>query len=213
MTRVGRIASTKTTDWSSYYQKSPAPSLFTRRIIQRTFIAAFKQYSVSNPMIAELGGAGSRVFDSVERNIAPSVYHVIDNNQYGLNLLRRRVGDRVVIHNQDVLNLKLEIEVDTVFSLGLIEHFDESGTQKAILAHFSILKPGGIAIISFPTPTVLYRTTRRAAELVGQWIFHDERPLWTAEVLAAIGSAGELLSSTLIWPIFLTQTLVVIRKR
>ena len=213
MSPLGDAATRKATDWNTYYRKDPAPSHFTRPIIERRFISAFKKYSVQNPVIAELGGAGSRVFDSVERNLAPSAYHAIDTNQYGLDLLRQRVGNRVIVHNQDVLNLNLNIQVDTVFSLGLIEHFDTGGTRTVILSHFRILKPGGIAIISFPTPTFLYKATRRAAELTGQWIFHDERPLWTAEVLAAVGDIGELLHETLIWPIFLTQTLLVIRKR
>jgi SAM-dependent methyltransferase len=204
---------TRATDWDLYYSKSPAASRFTRPLIQRTFIKAFERYSAPHPVVAELGGAGSRVLPAVIRHIAPSQYHIIDSNEYGLNLLRDRPDlESVYLHHQDVLNLDLPIQVDTVFSLGLIEHFDIDGTKRAILAHFRILKQGGIAIISFPTPTFLYRGTRTIAELAGKWIFHDERPLWTSEVRKAIDGQGTILMETLIWPIFLTQTLLVIKK-
>jgi 2-polyprenyl-3-methyl-5-hydroxy-6-metoxy-1,4-benzoquinol methylase len=65
---------------------------------------------------------------------------------------------------------------DVVFSVGLIEHFDQSGTNAMIRAHFKALKPAGCAIISFPTPTWLYRAAPRLAETLGLWKFPDERP-------------------------------------
>jgi SAM-dependent methyltransferase len=204
---------TRATDWDLYYSKSPAASRFTRPIIENTFIRAFGRYSVPHPIVAELGGAGSRVLPAVIRHIAPSEYHIVDSNEFGLNLLRNQPKlESVFLHHQNVLNLELPLQVDTVFSLGLIEHFDEDGTKRAILAHFRILKQGGIAIISFPTPTFLYRATRTVAEWSGKWIFHDERPLWTSEIQKAIDGQGRILMETLIWPIFLTQTLLVIKK-
>jgi SAM-dependent methyltransferase len=203
----------KATDWNVYYQRDPAASRFTRPIVEREFISAFKRFSVPNPVVLELGGAGSRVIDSVMRQMTPVEYHVVDSNQYGLDLLRDRLHrPDVYFHREDVLKLHLPVQADAAFSLGLIEHFDEAGTREAIHAHFRHLKPGGVAIISFPTPTLLYRGTRRAAELAGKWIFHDERPLRLAEAARAVEGQGEIVYHRLIWPIFLTQTLVVARK-
>lgn len=203
----------KATDWDFYYRKDPAPSRFTRPIIERVFINAFRKYSVPRPVVVELGGAGSHVFDSVMKHINPTRYHVVDNNQYGLEVMRRRVDrPELVLHNEDVLRMNLPLQADTVFSLGLIEHFDQEGTRNAVLAHFQLLRPGGVAIISFPTPTLLYRLARWSAEKAGKWIFHDERPLWIAEVARAVAGQGEILYRKLIWPIFLTQTLIVVRK-
>jgi SAM-dependent methyltransferase len=203
----------ESTDWDKYYKQSPAAARFTRPITTRTLIRALLRYSVQNPILAELGGAGSCVLDSVINAVHPLEYHVVDINQYGLDLLRpRATADHLFLHKEDVRYLTLDVEVDTVFSLGLIEHFDPEGTRRAIEAHFRILKRGGIAIISFPTPTYLYRATRGAAELLGKWIFHDERPLRTHEVAAAIAGVGTIVSEEIIWPIFLTQTLLVVRK-
>jgi SAM-dependent methyltransferase len=104
-------------------------------------------------------------------------------------------------------------EADLVFSVGLIEHFDPADTRKAVQAHFDALRPGGVAILSFPTPTLLYRTTRRVIELLGMWKFHDERPLTPREVTASIEECGDVLTSKTLWPLLLTQELIVARKR
>ena len=111
-----------------------------------------------------------------------------------------------------MLRLALPQRFDLVFSVGLIEHFDPAGTQRAIAAHFDLLRPGGIAIITFPTPTRLYRISRRIAESFGQWAFPDERPLAFPEVAQAASPYGPLLYRHLIWPIVFTQYLAAWRK-
>jgi hypothetical protein len=95
----------------------------------------------------------------------------------------------------------------------LIEHFDEPGTAQAIANHFRFVRPGGLVLITFPTPTWLYRGTRKLAEWSGQWRFHDERPLGFSEVEIALAQHGELLDRDLIWPIVLTQGVLLARKR
>lgn len=204
----------KATDWTRYYKQSPGLSRLTRPITTRYLIQALHRYSVPRPVLAELGGAGSCVMRSVFREIAPSAYHVVDSNEYGLELLRQQAEEYpLVLHHRDVRTLNLETSFDVVFSIGLIEHFDSEGTRQAVLSHLRLLKSGGVAIISFPTPTVLYRATRRLAELFGAWKFPDERPLRTTELQAAVGNAAELLNERLIWPIVLTQAIVVFRKK
>lgn len=201
------------TDWNAYYEKRPGLARFTRRVTERALIDCLQRYSVPRPVLAELGGAASCVFDAIRERLVPREYHVVDNNELGLRLLTQRVGEQAIVHKGNVLELDLALQVDTVVSLGLIEHFDVEGTRKVLMAHLRLLKPNGIAVISFPTPTLLYRTTRAVAELAGKWIFHDERPLWTKEVAAAVADHGEVLHERLVWPIFLTQTMLVIRKR
>ena len=114
--------------------------------------------------------------------------------------------------NRDIMDLDLKIESDIVFSVGLIEHFSVENTRQAVLSHFKALKEDGILILSFPTPTFLYKITRKIAELLGLWIFHDERPLKIDEVLETVNKHGELLERKIIWPIFLTQAMLVVRK-
>ncbi len=114
---------------------------------------------------------------------------------------------------KDILNDDLEDEQsDLVLSVGLIEHFDPKGTQKAVKTHFDLLKPGGLAVITFPTPTFLYRVARYCAEKLGLWIFHDERPLEFKEVVETVEKYGQLLEQKIIWPIVFTQGLIVCRK-
>jgi cyclopropane fatty-acyl-phospholipid synthase-like methyltransferase len=102
---------------------------------------------------------------------------------------------------------------DIAFSVGLIEHFSPSDTKRAIQTHFDSVRSGGLVIVTFPTPTLLYRTTRRTIELLGQWKFHDERPLSFTEVLPTMERYGTILHTEINWPIFLTQGIVVARKK
>ena len=82
-----------------------------------------------------------------------------------------------------------------------------------MLAHFDALRPGGTLILTFPTPTPLYRATRRLIEMLGMWKFHDERPLGAAEVSEAIRERGDIVYQKTLWPLILTQHLIVARKR
>jgi hypothetical protein len=95
----------------------------------------------------------------------------------------------------------------------LIEHFDHEGTTRIIAAHFANVKPGGTVFITFPTPTRLYRIARKVIELLGLWIFHDERPLGMNEVVEEANRHGDLLHSEINWWILLTQGIVVYRVR
>jgi len=48
--------------------------------------------------------------------------------------------------------------------------------------------------------------------MLGIWQFPDERPLMPAEVLASVRERGDVLLSKTLWPLILTQTIVVVRK-
>jgi SAM-dependent methyltransferase len=162
----------------------------------------------------EIGGANSCFLDRIAANVRLAAYHVVDNNRHGLDLLRSRptLPAEVVLHEQNVLNLSLPVQADVVFSIGLIEHFGEADTETAVAAHLKLLKPGGVAIISWPTPTWLYRAARGLCEVLGIWKFPDERPLRPAEVKRALGGRGEIIYEKTLWPLILTQHLLVARK-
>src|SRR5450759_5362735 len=114
--------------------------------------------------VAELGGANSCFLDALKQTLDIREYHIVDTNQYGLQLLRDRCSDdgSIVLHARDAMHLPPLPPSDLVFSVGLIEHFECEGTCQVVQAHFEPLRPGGIAIITYPTPTWLYRVTRRA---------------------------------------------------
>lgn len=209
-----KAATPAPTDWDQYYKQTSFFSRFTRPAISGALIKALRQYAIATPSIAELGGAGSCALEVVYRVIRPSEYHIVDANQVGLELLghKARARRNLKLHLQDILKLDLDLQMDVVFSLGLIEHFDTDGTRQAIRGHLRLLKPGGIAVVTFPTPTFRYRLTRGAIQLAGKWVFHDERPLLLPEVSLAVGELGRILDHWLIGSIPLTQRLVVIQK-
>jgi glycosyltransferase involved in cell wall biosynthesis len=207
----------RATDWSRYYQRVPFTAKLTRRYTSRVLLSILRRFVEPDPrgrQIVELGGANSCFLDQIVSEVKPSVYHVVDNNEYGLNLLRERLLDRdsVVIWNQDVKHLSADVYADVVFSVGLIEHFTPEETRRVILAHFDLLKPGGCAILSFPTPTLLYRIARFLCERVGLWKFPDERPLRRKEVVEVAESRGRLIYEKILWPLVFTQRLIVVKK-
>jgi SAM-dependent methyltransferase len=197
------------TDWDGYYRATPFTANFTRRYTAAVLVRALRRFGGEIRRLVEFGGANSCFLGKIEAEIGPREYHVVDTNAYGLSLLGSR---RVMAHHQDCRAVTLDLEADAVFSVGLIEHFDPAGTRQAIGSHFALLKPGGCAVISFPTPTWLYRVARWLTEAVGAWKFPDERPLDRAEVLSAASQFGQVEFEKILWPIVFTQRLMVFRK-
>ena len=215
-TAASGAAAATATDWDRYYSSPAVSARLTRRYTASVIVAALKRYGRlgERSSVVELGGAGSCFLGRVMAECRPRTYHVVDNNQYGLDLLRQRTAGarKVFLHAADCLDLRLDIQADAVFSVGLIEHFPPADTRRAVLAHFDLLKPGGIAVISFPTPTALYRAARFLAEIFGLWPFPDERPLRREEVLQSVAERGKLLFEKTLWPIVFTQHMMVVGK-
>lgn len=216
----GSAAGSGATDWTRYYEAVPATAKLTRRYTTAALLKAIQGHASSVGgdgclAIVELGGANSCFLDRILANVNCRSYDVVDTNEYGLSLLVPRLKENGILrlNQQSVLALSLDARADLVFSVGLVEHFNPSETRRAIHAHFNVLRPGGVAIISFPTPTLLYRMTRKFIELLGMWKFHDERPLASAEVTRSVQERGDLIQVKTLWPLLLTQGLVVARKR
>lgn len=204
------------TDWDTYYARPYKLASLTRRYTASVLEGLVLGAGGEGIRILEIGGANSCFIDRLLARVRPSVYDVIDNNRFGLDLLTKRyAGDsRVSVVNQDVLNLDWSGEpYDLTFSVGLIEHFGAAETAQAIAAHFLPLRSGGTAIITFPTPTALYRVARWLAEATGTWIFHDERPLRLDEVVKTAERFGVIRSARILWPQILTQYCVVTERR
>jgi len=204
------------TDWNEYYTKVPFTARLTRKYTAKTLVAAIQRYCGERPRIVEIGGANSCFLDGILQKLKPRAYHIIDNNRYGLDLLQQvlSANSNVSATQMNVLDLKsgASPEADLVFSIGLVEHFDPEGTRRAIAAHFDLLPPGGCAIISFPTPTWLYRIARSICEALGLWKFPDERPLPREEVLSSMTEHGDVLFEKTLWPLVFTQRFIVARK-
>ncbi|MCP4162183.1 MAG: class I SAM-dependent methyltransferase [Deltaproteobacteria bacterium] len=204
----------KKTDWDSYYKNPNKISKITRKITADILIKLIKKYITETPLsVLEFGGANSCTYDFIANSFNLEKYVVIDNNQLGLDKFSERDNlNNVILENDSVLKLSNDFQVDFTYSIGLIEHFSKADTRKAIASHFETTKKNGLVIISFPTPTFLYKICRKILEILGLWIFHDERPLHQSEVLDAMNNYGEILNVKINWPIMLTQCLVVARK-
>ncbi len=208
------------TDWDQYYTRVPVTARLTRQYTTAVLVELIRRYGQpastgTGLCITEIGGANSCFLDQILSKVQCSSYNVVDTNAYGLALLKERSDGRGVVHlhQQSVLDLKLPPSADLVFSVGLVEHFTQNDTRRAVLAHFDALRPGGTAIITFPTPTLLYRVARHIIEIMGMWKFPDERPLGREEVVSAIRECGNVAHEGTLWPLILTQGIVVATKR
>ncbi|OGS10893.1 MAG: hypothetical protein A2285_09865, partial [Elusimicrobia bacterium RIFOXYA12_FULL_57_11] len=211
----GGAAAPKPTDWDNYYAAPSAAARFTRKITERLFLGAINKYA-ARPVthFCEPGGANSCFYSAITEAFPATQYTVMDTNRRGLDLLKGRCKypEKLHLRQDDILaGSPPELNADVVFSAGLIEHFSPKQTARAIQAHFACARPGGLVAISFPTPTWLYTTIRKAAEILGVWIFHDERPLRVAAVRKEMARYGEILSSEINWKIGLTQGFITAR--
>lgn len=203
------------TNWSEYYRAVPPTAKLTRRYTTWILLWAFQKFiKEDHPTLVEIGGANSCFLDAILNSVRPKKVDIVDLNEYGLDLLQKRLKQeqQVFLHKQDCRTVVLEQEADGVFSVGLIEHFDPPSTRDAIIAHFRLVKPGGIVIVTFPTPTWLYRLTRAVCETLGLWKFPDERPLLPSEVISSVRECGTILFQKTLWPLVLTQHMIVACK-
>ena len=204
------------TAWDRYYTRPAPTASLTRRFTERRLLGLIRRHAYAPPLrVCELGGANSCFLAPMLANIPIQEYHVIDNNTKGLTLLAERFRDQpnVTWDEADILaGDNLSGTFDLAYSVGLIEHFEPPGATRVIAKHFDLVRPGGLVLITFPTPTRLYRATRLVIESLGQWAFPDERPLTFGEVLPILLERGELLHQSIHWPIMLTQGVVVARK-
>jgi cyclopropane fatty-acyl-phospholipid synthase-like methyltransferase len=217
---VSRMAA-RMTDWDGYYSRPYKAASLTRRYTASVLVGLMRAEGLrlGRPLsILEIGGANSCFIDRIVGDLAPGRYDVMDSNELGLDLLRRRLDNgriaatAVAAAKGDVLDPTFERSYDVVYSVGLIEHFSPENTAKAVASHFGALASGGLAVITFPTPTFLYKVVRRLAELMGLWIFHDERPILLDEFAAAARDHGSIVSARILWPLVLTQYCVALRK-
>ena len=206
------------TDWTKYYQSVPPTAHLTRRFTEWRIEQTIRQYlsladydHACTLRVCELGGANSCFVRNLVTRFNISDYTIIDSNEYGLALCEKSnasLDTKINLVHADILGLDeafLRNAFDIVFSVGLIEHFTQQGTQDIVAKHYSFAKPQGLVLVTFPTPTLLYRSTRKCLENIGKWSFQDERPLSFDEVTPLITSGGQIMHRSISWPLILTQ--------
>jgi SAM-dependent methyltransferase len=202
------------TDWDSYYKSRKNNLNFFRKITLHylnKFIARYCKNNVS--IVAELGGASSCFSDYFINTYDIEKYYIIDNSKVGINKTVIDQSKVIIPILDDILSIKSIDNIDLVISVGLIEHFDVVNTAKCIKSHFDLLKKGGFVLLTFPTPTLLYRLIRSISQFLNLWVFHDERPLLKQEVFNQILLYGDILDNKTNWFIGLTQEIVIAQKK
>jgi cyclopropane fatty-acyl-phospholipid synthase-like methyltransferase len=206
---------TPATDWTRYYESPFITAHVTRRITRRILanMLASAEFPAGGSII-ELGGGNSVFCSTLVRRLHVSHYLAVDSNPRGAELFRtKHPGPETESLCTDIFTLDAaSIEpADLVFSIGLVEHFSEERAKTAVRRHFELAKPGGLVLISFPTPTFSYRLIRRAAEKLGIWRFPDERPIPLEDAVALCAGHGEIMEKRLNRAILLTQGIVLAR--
>lgn len=169
----------------------------------------------ANITVTELGGANSCYYKRFKKSFNIERYNIVDNNEIGLNLFPFATDHEVSLINFDLLQSAPEEtkgSSDVVLSSGLIEHFNPSDTARLVRHHFETARTGGLVVISFPTPTAIYKVFRRFLEMTGQFPPLFERPIEEGEILPVLSGLGTTVETYKIWTTILTQLLVVTRK-
>lgn len=202
------------TDWDAYYRHPARLAKVTRKVTERLLLETIDALHPSPQRICELGGANSAFYEAITRRYPAAEYIAIDNNTVGLELLARRAAQhaRTRLLHCDLREMdRDDLEADLVLSVGLIEHFSPEDTARMIQTHFACARGGALVLMTFPTPTRLYRVVRGAAERAGRWIFHDERPLDVEAVCREAARYGVLERRFINWGALLTQGIVALR--
>jgi len=211
------------TNWDEYYGHTAFTAYYSRFFMRSVLRHLIKRHILSRGLnrdfsILEIGGGNSCVFKMIAELVHPERYGVLDKNEKSLQLLQRKTRGfflKPEIISGDILKMDetFREQFDLVFSIGLIEHFSEDDTQKAVQHHLDCVKPGGFLILFFPTSTLLYRITRYLAEELKLWIFFDERPVRIKELSRVISQNNvSVLESGIIYPMILTQSYIVMKK-
>lgn len=205
------------TDWDSYYHSVFPAARWTRRYTTLALESTLRKFGRPNqPLsIIEFGGANSCFARAITESVPTHRYYAADLNLVGLEMLgqRKDLPESVRAVHTDVLKPEADLpSADVVMSVGLIEHFTPAETRTAIENHFRHCKPGGLVILSYPTPTPLYRLARWVAELFRAWRFPDERPLPSREVHDTAARYGALVEERILWPLIFTQRMMAFRK-
>jgi len=213
------MVSSTQSDWTEYYSNSEfdVPP-FIIDALWKNYEKVIRRHigqSQFGLTVVELGGADSCFYQQFRKAFDVAEYHIVDNNQFGLDLFKYKEDKGTYLHNLDLLkddSQKVPLKADIVFSAGLIEHFIPEDTEKIVRAHFDMTKSQGLVLMSFPTPTVVYWSFRRFLERTGKFPPLFERPIRPTEIMPILRRFGTPLKTYKIWKTILTQLLTLTRK-
>lgn len=219
----------KETNWNEYYTERNNSNLssgflmyvlgkimrVTSSITEKHILKMLDKHMGKNiNLIIEAGGGDSCFYSVFRKHYKNSTYLALDSSEVGVATFNSKyASDKTTALCQNILDMPHDnYNADMVFSAGLIEHFDTINTAKMIESHFNLCKVNGYVLMTFPTPTFLYRIVRKTLEILKIWQFHDERPLKLTGVKDVSKEYGTMLESKLNWLNPATQYIVLFKK-
>jgi len=215
---VFRTSADERTNWEEYYRHPFPASKWSRGIMSNMLRRLIAEHAPKKPALSvlELGGGNSCFLEGLMAAFPMAPYVILDNSPEGMRLARERFapayGERIGYVEDDVFAATLEQRFDVVFSVGLIEHFDDRAMQRLIGLHRRWAAPDGLILIAVPTPTIFYRIFRTGAEVLGLWKFPDERPVPRSRLAELMRGEGmEVVFERTLWSQVLTQAIIAAR--
>lgn len=195
--------------WTDYYEQFPIPPW----VVTKLLTTAMRMLTRSGlmplaPSVAEIGGGNSHVAPWFLAAWPQTVrYTALDINALGLATVPPGVAPLWC----DILADDLPpLAASVVVSTGVIQHFQQADTARAIRAHFTLAQPGGLVLLTFPRDTPIYWVCRSLFTWLGLFP-RDlyERPLTARELLAAVEGHGRLVDATTVWSIGFAHTFML----
>jgi len=209
------------TDWTSYYSKNKSFwSNITQKATLKIIIDVINKWVLAKKDSAEidlveLGGGNSCFAEAVCDQVYINRYDIVDNNKLSVELFNKKIlkaQEYSGIISSVLDGTSQEHKYDFVYSVGLIEHFTKQEREAVIKTHFDYCTDDGYVLITFPTPTLKYRVTRKMMEILHVWRFWDETPLVFSDVKDCFEEYGSIESVEINKALPLTQMVVVVKK-
>jgi len=165
--------------WDAYWQGMELPAEVSKSdsLLVEALTDVFDQHVplTSGNNVLEIGGSSGRYLVYLQRRSGCTV-HVLESSPVGCEAARRNfelLGVSGEVTYGDMFDDAIVLPpMDVVYSLGLIEHFDDPATVAA--AHLRFLKPGGTLVIGAPNLAGINRLLfTRLSPSVYEW--HDAR--------------------------------------
>jgi SAM-dependent methyltransferase len=160
-----RASLTTTRFWDDYWSETPLPAEVTKGSSPYLdeILSVLDRFLPPDggSTALEIGGAPGQWLAYVHRRFRYDV-HALDSSPVGVEQTRsnlRLLGIEGIVHEGDMFSASIPVDFDVVYSLGLVEHFEN--LSAAVTAHLRFLRPGGLLVIGCPNLRGLNRVILR----------------------------------------------------
>ena len=204
----------KLTNWEIYYKKKPLKIVTKKRENNINYILnILKEAHFKNFLnVLEYGGGNSRVAEAISKKYNIKKFTIVDNNEWGIKLLKERKIKNLNSQCISIFDYEDENNYDLIYSIGLIEHFQDKNLTKCIQEHFKLVKNKSYVLFTFPIPTLRYKFIRFIYELFDKWQYTDETPLTNSKVEKLVSKYGKIIYNGINKELILPQGVILVMK-